>query len=93
MYRVPMFQDSEYEMQETEDRADRTIRTGWIKGTAKFWREDNLKRRKNKGCSEKERLLSIFYFFPPNIAYDKVPKERTDLFNKALNSFVWGGSP
>ncbi len=89
MYRVPMLQDPEYLINNTEDRADRVIRTGSIKGSEKLWREDNLKKQPIDRLSGNQSLHPFFYLFPPNIAYDKVPKDKRDLFNKALNSFDW----
>jgi len=90
MYRVPMLQDPEYLIKKTEDRADRVVRAGSIKGSIKVWREDNLKKRPIDRSSGNQTLHPFFYLFPPNIAYDKVPKDRRDLFDKALNSFDWG---
>jgi hypothetical protein len=84
MYRVPMFQDSEYVLVATEERPDRTVRSGSIEGSTTRWREDNMKRT---GATGESRSFSVM--FPPNIAYEKVPAERADLFNRALDSFVW----
>src|SRR5262249_45633647 len=64
MYHVPMFQDSEYVVKGTEERADRTVRTGSIKNSERLWREDNLK----KMPSARGNLHPLFYLFPPNIA-------------------------
>jgi len=89
MYRVPMFQDSEYVIKRTEELSDRTIRTGAIKGSEKLWREDNLKKMPSSGGD----LHPLFYFFPPNIAYDKVPQNRVEFFNDALDSFDWKTKP
>jgi hypothetical protein len=83
MYRLPMFQDSEYVMKRTEDRSDRTVRTGSIKNSEKSWREDNFK----KMPLARGNLHPLL--FPPNIAYDKVPADRVELFNEALDSFIW----
>ena len=90
MYRLPMLQDPEYVMTSTEERSDRTVRSGSIAGSTTLWREDNLKRT----GSANENLRSFSLMFPPNIAYEHVPEERADLFNKALDSFVWNtGKP
>jgi hypothetical protein len=87
MYRVPMFQEAQYVISKTEERTDRTVRTGSIQGTEYLWREDNMKRIPVPTTPGK--LHPLFYLYPPNIAYDKVPKNRASLFNEALNSFVW----
>jgi len=89
MYRVPMFQDPEYLISKTEDRADRVIRTGSIKGSDKLWREDNWKRQPIDERPGEQSPHPLFLLFPPNIAYVKVTKDKRDLFNKALNSFDW----
>jgi len=89
MYRVPMLQDLEYLINKTEERVDRVVRTGTIKGSERLWREDNLKERPVDRRPGNEGSHSLFSLFPPNIAYDNVPNDKRELFDKALNSFDW----
>jgi hypothetical protein len=86
MYTVPMLYQAQYVVANKENRDDRMLRIGSIGRTDRFWREDNLKPRKAQG----DQLVSFFDVFPPNIAYEQVPKGRIDLFNQSLDSFVWG---
>jgi len=85
MYRVPMFQGSDYLISRTDERFDRIVRMGSLKTSKKVWREDNLK----KLPSPRGNLQPLSDLFPPNIAYDNVANDSTELFNEALNSFVW----
>ena len=86
MYSVPMLYQAEYMVDSNEKRNDRTVRSGTIEQTDRFWREDNLKPLVNQG----DQNLSLSDVFPPNIAYEQVPKDRLDLFNQSLDSFEWG---
>jgi len=81
MYLVPMLQAPEYMLNKTEAQSDRKIRRGKIKveGEEMIWREDNFTRV--------ESPKNFWEMFPPNIAFDKVPKDRVKLFNESLDSF------
>jgi hypothetical protein len=86
MYLVPMLQTPEYKLNKSDESADRRIRRGKIKveGEELFWREDNFK----GGQSPKSVPGGLIGIFPPNVAFDRVPKDRVALFEKALDSFV-----
>jgi hypothetical protein len=86
MYAVPMLHQSQYIVTSDEKRNDRTVRIGSIQRTDRFWREDNLKPRRAKP----DQTVSFFDVFPPNIAYEQVPKCGVDVFNRSLDTFVWG---
>ncbi|MDT5123988.1 MAG: hypothetical protein QOC96_3470 [Acidobacteriota bacterium] len=77
MYSSPMLQAPEYLLDKTEVISDRKIRRGKIKNEGLFWREDKLKMGER-----------FFPYFPPNIAFDKVPKDHVELFEKSLDSFA-----
>jgi len=44
MFTIPMLFDSQYFVIKNEERNDRKVRAGTVKGMDLFWREDNLKR-------------------------------------------------
>ena len=83
MYRVPMFQGSNYKLTSSTELAVRTTRVGQIAGSALCWREDNFKSDKVTG-----KDLSIRTLFRPNIGYTEVPEARRAEFDNALDTFV-----
>ncbi|MDQ4122754.1 MAG: hypothetical protein M3209_15055 [Acidobacteriota bacterium] len=84
MMEIPFFKEPEYIVFENcrkitapekrERIIHQTFRRGKIKDKDLYWREENTYIR--------GMPMTI------NIGYDKVPKERVELFNKALDSFV-----
>jgi hypothetical protein len=85
MYAIPMLRDSEYLVSKVDEDTNRKVRRGPVATTPLRWREDNLKRDPQK----RNQIHPLFYMFPPNIAYDKVRKDKGDVFDKALDSFEW----
>lgn len=86
-YQVPMFQEEEYVVADTEDRAGRKIRRGGLKGTDLFWREDNLQHDRPL-ISPDGSQINLGGYGLPNIAFDKVPGDKVELFNKSLDTFT-----
>jgi hypothetical protein len=83
MFQIPMLQGPDYLADKTEDFPDRMMRSGRLEKTDLYWREFNFKRKKIAG-----RQIKFLDLFPPNIAFNRVPKERLELFNRALESFA-----
>ncbi len=70
--RLPLLDEPDYQLSKEMEWKDRIIRTGTTKNTNLVWREDHFN-------NEQKDVL--------HIAYGKVPVEKIDLFNKALDSF------
>jgi hypothetical protein len=88
MYGNPMLSEPQFVVNKKGERDDRSVRSGSIRGTDLFWREDKIKRISPKG----KKIHSLFQVLPPNIAYKEVSKDRVDLFNKSMESFVWNSA-
>lgn len=80
MMSLPLLKEPKYGVSKIEELDDRISRQGKMQNTDLFWREDKLKRSDGKGNGL--QLLS------PNIAFSNVPKNRVELFNQSLNSYL-----
>jgi protein TonB len=80
MYRIPMFQGPDFQLDSSTESPTKTIRVGRIKDSALCWREDNFKMGPVNG-------RAFPALFPPNIGYVGVPPERRAEFDRALDSF------
>jgi hypothetical protein len=81
MYRIPMFQDSEYILDTSEKESDKTVRRGHYKGKAEVWGEVDYR------SPMKAPDPSILGAVGPNLGYEHVPRKLEREFASALLSF------
>lgn len=72
MIKLPFFTEPEHEVCERRQLPNRMTRSGKVRNAELFWREEN----------------SIGVWPPTNIGFTNVPKDRLELFEKSLRSFV-----
>jgi hypothetical protein len=72
-----LFQGAEYTQARKVDQPSRVSRTGLIQGSEKAWREEDF--LGSGGSMSQSR----------SIAYHGVPKDKVELFDRALSSFIW----
>jgi hypothetical protein len=83
MYRIPMFQDPEYKLISSTEKALKTIRVGRAADGEFRCREDNYKPERMN-----DKRHSFLAIWPPNIGYAKVPHDQQVEFDLSMDSFV-----